>query len=162
MFENSGTNGAELLIFLFLVFCIPAIVVASEAGHKGKSSAGYFFLSLIFTPIIGALILAAATPNKAIMDQNSVADGSSRWCPRCREAISIYAGICRHCHMDINPTIEAEKTTIKDLLASQTSASQIARQLNINTKALEKRVQYYFSVKNIKAVGVMAQKRELK
>lgn len=77
-----ATDGAMIYgVWLFL--CIP---VAIWAGKKGLNPWGYFFVSLILTPIVGGLAVAAAK-----------AHGGKKRCPKCSEWVQPEAQVCCFC-----------------------------------------------------------------
>jgi hypothetical protein len=50
-----------IAVVVWLVLCF---IIGSGASKRGKSGAGYFFLSLFLSPLIGFIALWAATPNR--------------------------------------------------------------------------------------------------
>jgi uncharacterized protein (DUF983 family) len=140
------------LIILWLVFCI---VVASAAGKKGKSAGGYFFLSFLLSPLIGAIILALSGNDASAIDKREIQGGTSRKCPKCGEAVKLEASICKHCQNDLSEILDAEKAQIKELLLAQTPIVKLAKELGLSVVALDKRVQYHF---NIKGTGIALSK----
>lgn len=63
--SNSGAQAAAMvaslaIIFIIIIFLlIPALVCGSAAKAKGMSAVAFFFLALIFTPIVGFLAVIA-------------------------------------------------------------------------------------------------------
>lgn len=84
--------GIGFLLFLNFVL---SIVAGAVAGSKGRSVAGYFLLSLLFSFIVAILVLVAipAKENQAIV----------RECPYCKEQIKREATICKHCGKEVEP-----------------------------------------------------------
>jgi len=72
--------------FLFFYFIL-AILVGVFASSKKRSGVGWFFLSLIISPLIGFLIVLIAGP----------ASGSVKKCPKCAEEVKAEAQVCRFC-----------------------------------------------------------------
>ena len=67
-----------------------SVLVGSFASLKKRSGVGWFFLSLIISPLIGFLILLVA---------GQPADTLKK-CPRCAEEVKAEALICRYCNYE--------------------------------------------------------------
>ena len=84
-----------------------SFVAGAIAGSKGRSGAGYFFLSLLLSPLIG-IILAAAMP--AINQQTAAitvpTPETHVKCPDCRELVLADARKCKHCGTALIPASE--------------------------------------------------------
>jgi|GEM_PF-452479 hypothetical protein len=82
-----GLGFPELIVIL-IIWGIPGTIGALIAKSKGRSAAGWFFLSGFFwLPII---VIALLPPIKEI-------PGKYRECPSCKEIIKWKATICRYC-----------------------------------------------------------------
>ncbi|WP_299695567.1 hypothetical protein [uncultured Vibrio sp.] len=53
-----------LICVLFYLW--PAVIISLYAGEKGRSSAAYFFLSVLFTPVVSSLMLIAGGEKREI------------------------------------------------------------------------------------------------
>lgn len=75
-------------------------VVGVIADNKGRFGIGYFFLSLILSPLIG-LILAVALP--AVSKNDGPSPKTHVRCPDCRELVLKDARKCKHCGCALVP-----------------------------------------------------------
>lgn len=78
----------EIIIIWFGLSFIAGYV----ASNKGRSGAGYFFLSLLLSPLIG-LIAALVVKD----DSEKVANNDLKKCLHCAELVKKEAVKCKHC-----------------------------------------------------------------
>lgn len=102
---------------IFLAWFIFAVLVGLYAGNKGRSGIGFFFLSLILSPLIGFIIAAFSSP---IREKHIDLSGLKR-CPVCAEYVQGEALICRFCRYEFVPGITFQ--------APNAIASQVAPDL---------------------------------
>ncbi len=86
---------------LFVIWLGGSFLAGWIAGNKGRSGAGFFFLSILLSPLIG-LIAAIAAPS-LIKDPESPGIKTHRRCPECKELIRKDATKCKHCASDVEP-----------------------------------------------------------
>jgi uncharacterized membrane protein YiaA len=77
----------------FFVWIVFAVLVGVYAANKGRSGPGFFFLSLILSPLIGFIIAAVVSPDRV----HTAEKAGLRRCPQCAEFIQPEAVICRFC-----------------------------------------------------------------
>lgn len=77
-----------MVVLTWLILCA---IIGYFAKVKGQNFWIFFFLSLLFTPIIGSVILIIA-----LLGPNGEID-----CYWCGEKINKNAKICKHCKSDV-------------------------------------------------------------
>ena len=86
---------------IVLLWFVLAVLVGVWASRRGRSAAGGTVISLIFSPLIGALAVAAIGPAQ------SAAGGPTPdthvKCPDCAELVLREARVCRHCGCRLRP-----------------------------------------------------------
>jgi len=82
------------IAFLWFAFSMLAGWIAEQ---KGRSGVGFFFLSIILTPLIGLIAAAVISKNEAALADVALRDGKMRRCPACAELVLIEAIKCKHC-----------------------------------------------------------------
>jgi len=83
-----------MIIILWLAFSVVAGVLAH---NKGRSGAGFFFLALLLSPIIGILAAAVVSPDATRAGDRAARSGRGRVCPHCAEVVKPAARVCRYC-----------------------------------------------------------------
>lgn len=87
---------------LWIVLCfIPAII----ANNKGRSAIGYFFLSVLLSPLVGTIIILLVRTNQVQVkqrnDKEALASSNNKQCQYCGEVIKKEAIKCRYCGSDL-------------------------------------------------------------
>ncbi|MDE2031299.1 MAG: zinc ribbon domain-containing protein [Patescibacteria group bacterium] len=81
-----------MIVILWILF---SIVVGVWADNKHIHAGGIvvFFVSLIFSPFIGFLVVISSKPD----EEKMIKDMHMKKCPKCAELIKNEAKKCKHC-----------------------------------------------------------------
>jgi len=93
MVESRGA--IEIVFFVFWIFL--SILVGAYASSKNRSGGGWFFLSLIISPLIAFIIVAVS----------GIPARYFKKCPKCAEQVKAEAEICRFCGYDFTAKPES-------------------------------------------------------
>lgn len=88
-------------LLLIIVWIIFSAVAAHIADEKGRSEFGFFFLSIILSPLTGILAAFGSEPNQDVLDKRKIKSGLAKKCPYCAENIKNAATVCRYCSRDV-------------------------------------------------------------
>ncbi|MEZ9862479.1 hypothetical protein [Vibrio breoganii] len=80
-----------------ILWVILSIVVGFIASGRGRSGFGYFFLSLIITPLLTLVILLVIGTNEKKIEEDQLSSGTFKKCSDCAELVKIEAKVCKHC-----------------------------------------------------------------
>lgn len=83
-----------------MVWLAISMACAIVAGNKGRSSAGWFVLGLLFS--ILALLIVVVLPSLKPADAKPTPDTHIK-CPDCREFVLRDARVCKHCGCKLIP-----------------------------------------------------------
>jgi uncharacterized membrane protein YiaA len=86
---------------LVIVWVLLAVLVGAWARQCGRSGVGAFFVALVLSPLVGAIVVALTKPNREAVEAREVASGESKRCPKCAELIRVDAVKCRYCGSEI-------------------------------------------------------------
>lgn len=87
-----------------LFWFFASLVVAVWASNRGRSGFAWWLLSMLLSPLLGALFLAVH-PNLAAQRQVAAPDGDAGRvrCPACAEWVLPQAIKCKHCGGELVP-----------------------------------------------------------
>ena len=78
-----------------------SLVVGVLASNRGRTGIGWFFLSLVISPLIAGLLVLASDNLKTRREAPSYQTHAP--CPKCAEPVLREAIKCKHCGSDITP-----------------------------------------------------------
>ena len=90
-------------VVVVAVWILLSVLTGRLADKKGLPSGKYFLLSLLLSPVVGLLAVAAAVPNRVKAEELRISAGDERKCPSCAELVKREAKICRFCQRELPP-----------------------------------------------------------
>jgi hypothetical protein len=86
---------------LLIVWTVAGIVAWMLAEAKGRSGVGWFFLTVLLTPLV--ILILLVLPSKKT-DPEAATPQTHVRCPHCAELVRREAHVCKHCHGALTPT----------------------------------------------------------
>ncbi|PKG96916.1 hypothetical protein [Paraglaciecola sp. MB-3u-78] len=99
----------------FIIWLALAVLVGVFADSHGRSGIGFFFLSILMTPVfsfIVALVVAIAWPITKVTEAKALKSGEMKKCPSCAELVKMEANICKHCSCKLETTTNSNLASI--------------------------------------------------
>lgn len=94
----------------FILWFLFSMIVGAVASAKGHSGFLFFLLALLLSPLLG-LIIALVLPSDSTQSENELlASGARRKCPKCAELVRAEATVCKHCQHSFSAAPELEHT----------------------------------------------------
>lgn len=80
-------------------------VVGYVASQRNRSGIGWFFISVLLTPVLGAILvlILRKLPGPLMLDGELVTPETHVRCPDCRGYVRADSSVCRHCGCKLKP-----------------------------------------------------------
>lgn len=83
---------------LFVLWLLSSAAVAVWANRRGRGEVRWFFLSMLISPLVAVLFLAASKNlREEALARTAAAHHNQRKCPACAEWVQSEARKCRYC-----------------------------------------------------------------
>lgn len=125
-------------VLFWLILCVVTAIIASS---KNRSGVLWFFISLLFSPLIGIICVACMPaivtndPKKQFkLDNTLVNMALYRECPECAEEIKYAAKKCKHCGSKVI-ALDAEENEQRETLVNNSDGTHpcsICKIINTN------------------------------
>lgn len=87
--------------FLLFVWFALSLAVGGWNKSRGNSFLVGFLVSIIFSPLIGIIMVAITKTNPKGMEKEALKSGEAKKCPQCAELVKVEAVKCRFCGADL-------------------------------------------------------------
>lgn len=102
----------------WLLFSVAAGIFAS---NRGRSGIGWFFISLLISPLLGLIFVAIMKDlSQPLASAGQPSSSTHVKCPSCAEFVLPEAKVCKHCGTDLVPVINHQQR--QEQLASEDEA----------------------------------------
>lgn len=93
--DSGDFNPFFIVAFFLLLIGIASTSIANQAEAKGKSYVSFFWLSIIFSPLLTWLVVSI------VPAESNEVSSNTKLCPKCAETIKQAAILCKHCGSEI-------------------------------------------------------------
>jgi hypothetical protein len=127
---------AVMIIIIF--WLILSVVIGVVASNRGRSGIGWFFLSMLISPVLALLFLIACRDLRMeaqFQKASPQINDATKVCPRCAETIKQAAKVCRFCGVEFqieapSPRHAPSSCPLDPFEIARTSPSELGTRLD--------------------------------
>lgn len=100
---------------VLLFWVLFAVACGVYASNRGRSGIGWFFLSLVISPLLGLIFIAVSKDLSKSSTAAQPGTGTHVKCPACAEFVLLEARVCKHCGAPLVPAVNHVQNQLRQI-----------------------------------------------